>query len=55
MTNALEIIDVVKTYPDFKLGPLNLDLEPGKVLAYIGPNGSGKSTTMHCLTCPTMC
>ena len=50
MTKALEITDVVKTYPDFKLGPLNLDLEPGKVLAYIGPNGSGKSTTMHCLT-----
>lgn len=50
MTKALEIKDVIKTYPDFKLGPLNLDLKPGKVLAYIGPNGSGKSTTMHCLT-----
>lgn len=50
MTKALEITDVIKTYPDYKLGPLNLDLEPGKVLAYIGPNGSGKSTTMHCLT-----
>jgi ABC-2 type transport system ATP-binding protein len=49
MTKAIEIKDVIKTYPDFKLGPLNLDLEPGKVLAYIGPNGSGKSTTMHCL------
>ena len=50
MKKALEIIDVVKTYHGFKLGPLNLDLEPGKVLAYIGPNGAGKSTTMHCLT-----
>jgi len=49
MTKALEIDDVVKTYPGFKLGPLSLDLEPERVLAYIGPNGSGKSTTMHCL------
>ncbi len=50
MTKAIEIKEVIKTYPDFKLGPFNLDLEPGKVLAYIGPNGAGKSTTMHCLT-----
>ncbi len=41
--------DVVKTYPGFRLGPLNLELEPGMVLGYIGPNASGKSTTMHCL------
>jgi ABC-2 type transport system ATP-binding protein len=49
MTKAFEIKDVVKTYPDFRLGPLNLELEPGIVLGYIGPNGSGKTTTMHCL------
>ena len=46
---AFEIIDLAKTYPEFKLGPLNLDLEPGTVLGYIGPNGSGKSTTLHCM------
>jgi ABC-2 type transport system ATP-binding protein len=40
---------MVKTYPEFQLGPLNLELEPGTVLGYVGPNGSGKSTTMHCL------
>ena len=49
MTKALEIEDVVKIYPDFKLGPLNFYLEPGRVLGYIGPNGAGKTTTMHCL------
>lgn len=49
MTKAFELNDVVKTYPGFQLGPLNLDLEPGIVLGYIGPNGSGKTTTMHCL------
>lgn len=50
MAKALEIEDVVKIYPDFKLGPLSLELLPGRVLGYIGPNGAGKSTTMHCLT-----
>jgi len=50
MTKAFEFNDVVKTYKDFQLGPLNLSLEPGIVLGYIGPNGSGKTTTMHCLT-----
>ena len=50
MTNAFSIHDLVKTYPDFKLGPFNLDLAPGAVLGFVGPNGSGKSTTMHCLT-----
>jgi ABC-2 type transport system ATP-binding protein len=39
----------VKTYPEFQLGPLDLDLEPGTVLGYVGPNGSGKTTTLHCL------
>jgi len=50
MTNAFEFNDVVKAYPEFQLGPLDLNLEPGMVLGYIGPNGSGKTTTMHCLT-----
>jgi ABC-2 type transport system ATP-binding protein len=46
---TFEFKNVVKTYPEFQLGPLNFDLEPGVVLGYIGPNGSGKTTTMHCL------
>lgn len=50
MIEAFEFKNVVKTYKDFQLGPLNLSLEPGIVLGYIGPNGSGKTTTMHCLT-----
>ncbi len=31
----------------FRLGPLDLDLEPGRVLAFVGPNGAGKTTTLH--------
>ena len=49
MTDAFSMTNVVKRYPDFKLGPLNLELEPGKVLGFAGPNGSGKTTTIHCL------
>ncbi len=49
MTKAFEFENVTKVYPDFKLGPLNLKVEPGTVLGYIGPNGSGKTTTMHCM------
>jgi ABC-2 type transport system ATP-binding protein len=50
MTSAFEIKNLVKKYPDFQLGPVDMILEPGTVLGYIGPNGSGKTTTMHCLT-----
>lgn len=49
MNSAFEFKNVIKTYPEFQLGPLNIELEPGTVLGYIGPNGSGKTTTMHCL------
>jgi ABC-2 type transport system ATP-binding protein len=49
MAKAFELKGLTKEFPEFKLGPLNLDLEPGKVLGYVGPNGSGKTTTMHCM------
>jgi len=49
MKKAFQLTELTKQFPDFKLGPINLELEPGKVLGYVGPNGSGKTTTMHCL------
>ncbi len=49
MTKAMNITDLVKRYPGFQLGPLNMELEPGTVLGYIGPNASGKTTTFHCI------
>jgi len=49
MTKAFSLIDLVKTYPGFQLGPICLDLAPGTVLGYVGPNASGKTTTFHCM------
>ncbi len=42
MEKAFRCAGTVKKYPEFQLGPLNMELEPGTVLGYIGPNGSGK-------------
>lgn len=49
MTTAFRLTELTKEFPDFRLGPLNIELEPGRVLGYVGPNGSGKTTTMHCM------
>jgi ABC-2 type transport system ATP-binding protein len=49
MTQAFQYINVVKTFPEFKLGPINLDLAPGTALGFVGPNGAGKTTTIQCL------
>lgn len=34
----------------FQLGPLDLELEPGRVLGLLGANGAGKSTLLQCLS-----
>lgn len=46
MTNAVEIKDLSKTYKDFKLDNINLNLPSGCILGLIGENGAGKSTTI---------
>jgi ABC-2 type transport system ATP-binding protein len=49
-TPAFSLRSVTKSYgDDFTLGPLDLELEAGQVLAFVGPNGAGKTTTMNCL------
>jgi ABC-2 type transport system ATP-binding protein len=45
-TNAIEIRDLVKTYPAFTLGPLDLTVPRGAIYGLIGPNGAGKTTTI---------
>ena len=44
--NALEIRNLMKTYPGFTLDRLNLTLPSGCIMGLIGENGAGKSTTI---------
>lgn len=46
---VVSVRGAVKTYGDFELGPVELDVEPGYVVAVVGPNGSGKSTLFRAL------
>jgi len=47
MGKAFDIKALTMKFPEFNLGPIDLDLQPETVLAYIEPNGSGKTTTMQ--------
>jgi ABC-2 type transport system ATP-binding protein len=46
---AARLSGLVKRFPGFQLGPIDLELEPGTVLALVGPNGAGKTTTLNCM------
>ena len=46
----IEINQVYKTRGNRVIGPINLTIEPGYVVAMVGHNGSGKSTLIHLLT-----
>ena len=45
--NALEIKNLTKSFPGFRLDNLNLSLPSGCVMGLIGENGAGKSTTIR--------
>jgi ABC-2 type transport system ATP-binding protein len=45
-TNAIEIRGLVKKYPAFQLGPLDLTVPRGAIYGLIGPNGAGKTTAI---------
>ena len=47
--NALELHGLEKHYPDFTLGPIDLELPGGTVCGLIGENGAGKSTLSQAL------
>ena len=43
---TLEIRGLEKSFPQFKLGPLDLNVPKGAIYGLIGPNGAGKTTTI---------
>ena len=45
--DAIEIRGLGKTFPQFRLGPLDLTVPLGAVYGLIGPNGAGKTTTIN--------
>ncbi|MCI3927638.1 ABC transporter ATP-binding protein [Paenibacillus sp. TRM 82003] len=44
MNAAFEMKGMLKERGDFRLGPIDLTIEQGLMVALVGPNGSGKST-----------
>jgi len=44
--NAIEIRGLVKRYPAFTLGPVDLTVPRGAIYGLIGPNGAGKTTAI---------
>lgn len=48
-TAAARLLGLTKRFRGFQLGPLDLTLDPGTVLALVGPNGAGKTTTLNCM------
>ena len=44
--NIVEVKDVCKTYPTFRLDEVSFSLESGKITGFIGRNGAGKTTTI---------
>ncbi len=44
-TSVISLENVRKSYKEgFQLGPVNLEVESGRIIAVLGPNGAGKST-----------
>lgn len=47
--SASKVIKIIKKYPEFQLGPLDIEFKPGKITAIVGPNGAGKTTLLYLL------
>ncbi len=49
MNKAIEIKDLIKSYPNFTLNIKNLTINKGTIVGLIGENGAGKTTLIKCL------
>ena len=43
---VLDIAGIRRRFPEFELGPLSLQLRPGRIYGLLGPNGAGKTTLL---------
>ncbi len=44
--NSLELKNVFKTYPEFTLGPINLEIKQGEFFGIFGPPSTGKTSIL---------
>ena len=49
MKNIIEIKNLNKTYPSFKLDNINLTILRGSIVGLVGQNGAGKTTLIKLL------
>lgn len=49
MENSIEIKNVTRIYPQFKLDNISFNVPCGAVVGFIGENGAGKSTTIRAI------
>lgn len=49
VSSVISANGLTKGYGGFTLGPIDLQIDPGYVVAVVGPNGSGKSTLFRML------
>jgi len=47
MSNALEVRDLHKFYPEFTLDQVSFTLPTGYIMGFVGQNGAGKTTTIR--------
>jgi ABC-2 type transport system ATP-binding protein len=49
MSDALEVLNLHKTYGDFTLDSVSFSLPAGYIMGFVGQNGAGKTTTIRCI------